>query len=515
MTLLAHPNVRRVGARVVLPALVSGRAVELSRRHPEFVQPGGLEPRPLADPHLSRKPLRLVPGPQPGAVRLVRDGFHGDVVADGVPMGAEHTLHADDVERGVVLLLAGRVALLLHLMDPTAEGGTGRWGLVGESAAMVRLRREIRQAGRLPVPVLLRGETGTGKELVARALHDISPRSDRTYLAVNLGAVPAALAASELFGAARGAFTGADRRRTGYFNQAAGGTLFLDEVGEVPVDVQVLLLRALETGEIQPVGADKPLRVDVRVIAATDSDLEAAIADGRFRSPLLHRLAGYEIHVPALRERRDDVGRLLVHFLRRELESVGAAGRLDDPGPRGRPWLPASLVARLATYDWPGNVRQLRNVARQIVVAGRDALEAVLGQRLERQLRQAQELAGSGPSPISPDSSTVADDVPDPPGRRRAYRRASEIGEEELMAALRSHRWRLQPCAAALGISRTSLYTLIDRCSQLRKAAELGREEIETCLERLGGDVDAAVEALEVSRHGLLLRMRELGLAQG
>src|SRR5262249_13655296 len=155
------------------------------------------------------------------------------------------------------------------------------------------------------------------------------PRRDGPYLALNLGAVPPALAAAELFGAARGAFTGADRRRAGHFERAHRGTLFLDEGGEAPPEVQVLLLPALESGEIQPVGSEAPQRVDVRVVAATDADLEAAVAQGRFRAPLLHRLRGCEIRLPPLRERRDDVGRLLVSFLRRELAELGREELLD------------------------------------------------------------------------------------------------------------------------------------------------------------------------------------------
>jgi two-component system, NtrC family, nitrogen regulation response regulator GlnG len=502
LTVLAHPDARRVGERVALPALASGCEVPLSRLTPTFAPPAGGEPRPLADPHLSRNPLRLVPGPEPGAVRLIRrsgDGAQTAVAADGQALGEESGFSAAAVERGVVLLLASRVALLLHPMNPVAPREAERFGLIGDSPAMAQLRGDVRRVAGLAVPVLLRGETGTGKELAARAVHRAGPRRARPYLAVNMGAIPPALAAAELFCAARGAFTGADRRRAGYFRQADGGTLFLDEIGETPAEVQVLLLRALEAHEIQPVGAEAPERVDVRVIAATDADLEAAIAAGRFRAPLLHRLNGYEVRVPALRERREDFGRLLVHFLRTELGELGPLGkpeRLDDPGPRGTPWLSAALVARLALADWPGNVRQLRNVARQIAIGSHDAPQAVLTPQVERQIEAVADLAPAAPA-----------------GRaRRQYRHPSEVGEVELLAALAAQRWRLAPTAEQLGISRTSLYTLIDRCTGIRKAADLARGEIESSLQRRRGDVDAMAEDLRVSRHGLQLRMTELGL---
>src|SRR5262249_34932398 len=156
---------------------------------------------------------------------------------------------------------------------------------------------------------------GTGKELVARAIHESGRRRGAVCLSVNMGAIPPSLATSELFGAVRGAYTGAVRDHLGYFQRAHGGTLFLDEIGETPPEVQVMLLRVLEPGEVQRVGSPQTQKVDVRLIAATDADLERALHEGRFRAPLLHRLSGYEIYIPPLRERRDDFGRLLFHFL--------------------------------------------------------------------------------------------------------------------------------------------------------------------------------------------------------
>jgi transcriptional regulator with AAA-type ATPase domain/tetratricopeptide (TPR) repeat protein len=434
LTILAHPDSRRVGERVLLPALGSGREVPLSRLSPLFAQPGGEDARPLADSRLSRSPIQLVPGEPPGAVRIdTKSG--GRIELFGTRAADE--VSAAEVERGVVLLLAGRVALLLHLLPPFLPREPERFGLLGDSAALVLLCREIRRVATVATPVLLRGETGTGKELVARAVHDAGPRRDRPYLALNLGAVPPALAAAELFGAARGAYTGADRRRAGYFERADGGTLFLDEVGEASAEVQVLLLRALESGEIQPVGSETPLRVDARTVAATDADLEGAVSEGRFRAPLLHRLRGFEIRLPPLRERRDDVGRLLVAFLRQELAALGRAHLLDDPGPREWPWLPAALVARLADHDWPGNVRELSNVACHLAVGCRDAGRAELPSTVERSL-----------VPRAP-----CEEAPRRPRRVSPRRPATEP------STARSPRSRTtsfsRPCAPAAGASRS------------------------------------------------------------
>ncbi len=518
LTILWHPEVGRVGEQAALPALSAGRPELLSRREPTFGPPGEPASRPLADPYVSRSPIRFEPGATPGSIRINPGEAGTPLAIFGEPIhsqGEPREISAEEIERGVVLLLANRVALLLHLIDPLGAPGVPHFGLVGESLAIVSLRREIERVAALDVPVLLRGATGTGKELVARALHEAGARRRAPYLAVNMGAIPASLAAAELFGAARGAWTGAERKREGWFSRANGGTLFLDEVGETPLEVQVLLLRALANGEIQPVGGDEVIRVDVRLIAATDAELEAAVAAGKFRAPLLHRLGGYEILVPPLSRRRDDVGRLLLHFLRQELEAVGQGARLAPRRPDERPWLPAATVARLVAHDWPGNVRQLQNVARRIVVIGRDADEVPKGDWIERLLAESAAAptpqpsapAAGGPPAAPPTPSPAAPKAP-----RKVYRRPEEIGDEEILAALRAHRFRLQPTAAALRIARTSLYDRIENSSLFHKAAALSRQEIEQWLARCGGDLDRMVEGLEVSKRGLKRRMKQLGL---
>ena len=507
LTILHHPDIERVGERVLLAGLPAGREEILSRAEPDFSLPGRNVPRPLADPYLSRRPIRFAPGAEPGGVRLAGGASGTSLAVDGVPVSDALELTAARLDRGVVLLLANRIVLALSRLDPAgAEEGPG-FGLVGESAAMTALRREIRRVAGLDIPVLLRGETGSGKELVARALHDAGPRRSRTWLAVNMAAVPPALAAAELFGAARGAYTGADRRREGYFQRADGGTLFLDEVGDTPPEVQPLLLRALETGEVQLVGGEDVRRVDVRLIAATDADLDAAVAAGRFRAPLLHRLAGYEIRVPPLRQRRDDFGRLFYSFLRRELEDLGEAHRLATP-PEGRPFLPAAMVARLAAWDWPGNVRQLKNAARQIAIAGRDAGEPDLWLQVERLLQEA----ASPPRPPDAAPPVLPPSRESAPPPDRPSRDPEDLSEEEILVALRASRWRIQQTAERLGISRGLLYDRIEKSSKIRKAADLSQGEIEQAFQRCGGDLDAMAEALEVSRRGLKRRMTQLGM---
>ena len=501
LTLLYHPDVERVGERTLLAGLESGREILLSRHQGDFASPSGGAPRPLEDPRLSRSPLRFAAG-EDGAVALDVSETRTRVVVDGRPIRDRASFQDADLGRGVVLLLGSHVVLLLRRLDPMSEPGGERWGLVGEAPAMVRVRQDIRQVADLDVPVLIRGESGSGKELVARGIHDAGPRRVGPYVVVNMAAIPASLAAAELFGAVKGAFTGADRRRAGYFGRAHGGTLFLDEIGETPSEIQALLLRALETGEIQPVGAEQAAKVDVRVISATDADLEVGISDQRFRAPLLHRLSGYGIDLPPLRDRREDFGRLFVHFLRRELEKVGEASRIE---PRQRPWLAGSWVARLAGWHWPGNVRQLANVVRQLVIANRGADPAVRFEAVERLLRQEDPVSASAEG-STPSSPLPARALPAGP------RRPSDITAAQLLDALRAHRFRPAAAARALGIPRSSIYDLMERNPEVRKASELSANDVESVREVAAGSVERAAELLEVSAQALRRRLGQLGL---
>ncbi|GGK16272.1 nitrogen regulation protein NR(I) [Luteimonas terricola] len=224
--------------------------------------------------------------------------------------------------------------------------------LIGDTPAMQQLFRAIGRLAQAPLSVLVTGETGTGKELVARALHRESPRARGPFVALNTAAIPAELLESELFGHEAGAFTGAQRRHVGRFEQAHGGTLFLDEIGDMPLPLQTRLLRVLAEGEFFRVGGRELIRVDVRVVAATHQDLEAKVRDGGFRADLLHRLDVVRLRLPPLRARRGDVPRLAERFLQR------AAGRFDAPAKR----LSRPALERLQAHDWPGNVRELQNV---------------------------------------------------------------------------------------------------------------------------------------------------------
>ncbi len=249
------------------------------------------------------------------------------------------------------------------LLAREVERAVGERPIVAASPVMIGVLELLERAAEFKATVLLLGESGTGKEVLARAIHSQSPRRDEAFVAVNCGAIPANLLESELFGHAKGAFTGANKARRGLFLEADGGTLFLDEIGEMPAELQVKLLRVLQEEEIRPLGESKSRQVDVRVLAATSRDLESDVAAGQFREDLFYRLNVVRVDVPPLRERREDIPLLVDHFLEKFRIGLGkpVAGIADD------------ALERLVAYAWPGNVRELENVIERAVILCRDA----------------------------------------------------------------------------------------------------------------------------------------------
>ncbi len=305
-------------------------------------------------------------------------------------------------------------------------------GLLGRCEAMEGLRRRIVQIAPSELRVHVFGETGTGKEKVARALHELSPRARRPFVAVNVAGFSDELFSAELFGHARGAFTGAVGAREGYVSEAEGGTLFIDELAEMSPLAQVRLLRFLQEKEYQRLGETSPRRADVRVISATNVDLARRVREGRFRQDLFYRLLEERLEVPPLRERGADVVLLARQFLGRM-----AAAQGDQP-----PALGPEVEALLLRYPWPGNVRQLETEMRRLVVvaAGREALRADLSPELQ------------GPQPL-------------PSGGLRAAMRRREA--EYLLGALDRHHWVQARAAAELGITRQALGAKIRRLGVL------------------------------------------------
>jgi len=287
-------------------------------------------------------------------------------------------------------------------------------GAIGQSMVMQRLAASVRSFAPLSAAVLIRGESGSGKEVVARALHSLSPRRDGPFVAVNLGALPRELAEGELFGHERGAFTGAVATRAGVFELAHGGTLLLDEIGELPMDMQAKLLRVLETGEVRRLGARSARAVDVRVLAATWSPLEQRIVDGTFREDLFHRISVLVLHVPPLRERRGDVPAIAEALLARCRNEVG------------HKTLSPAALSRLTSESWPGNVRELRNVIyRAAAQTDSEVIEAA-------DIAQALAPRSSSSLPPKPDPKTAIEIVRAHGGSIAAAARACGVPRETL-----------------------------------------------------------------------------------
>jgi two-component system nitrogen regulation response regulator GlnG len=333
--------------------------------------------------------------------------------------------------------------------------------LIGRSPAMQDVYRVIARVISNDLTVLISGESGTGKELVARAIHDLGPRAHAPFLAINMAAIPRELIEAELFGHERGAFTGAQARSAGRFEQAAGGTLFLDEIGDMPLEAQTRLLRVLQSGEFTTVGGARTIRADVRIVAATNRDLNALVQSGQFREDLFYRLNVVPVTLPALRERRQDIALLARHFLDRAAENGLPRKRLDE----------AAIVA-LEAHDWPGNVRELENIMRRLAVLSRDE---VIG-------------AGELGSVIGMPSAAVP------------------VGALDLDSAVRARLDR---------IAREDPRELDDGTIYERIIAEVERPLIEAMLARHGGNQLRAARAMGINRNTLRKRLDTLGIDPG
>jgi len=324
-----------------------------------------------------------------------------------------------------------------------------RHEMIGESAVMQELLGQVRKVAPTKSRVLITGESGTGKELIARALHQMSTRASTPFIKVNCAAIPSELIESELFGYEKGAFTGAHGRKAGQFELADGGTLFLDEIGDMSLSAQAKVLRVLQSGELTRVGGQQPITVDVRVLAATNRDLEKAVATGRFREDLFFRLNVVPLKAPPLRERLTDVPLMLDAFIRRFCKENGYKDKRLD----------LEVIRRLSGYTWPGNVRELKNVAERLVIMSGESItvadlpEAIAG---ARPLAVAAKFEGPRPS-------------------LRDFREASE--RQFVFETLEEHDWNISSAARVLGIERTNLHKKIKLLGLRRDSTAPGRIE--------------------------------------
>lgn len=335
--------------------------------------------------------------------------------------------------------------------------GESQTEMIGSSEAMKRLKEEVAIVSQSDLTVLIQGETGVGKELVARQIHYLSPRTDKPLIYVNCAALPESIAESELFGHLKGAFTGATVDRPGKFEVANGGTLFLDEIGELPLTIQAKLLRVLQSGEIQRVGSDQYLQVDVRILAATNRDLQQEVSKGRFRADLYHRLSVYPVTVPLLRERDKDVLLLAGYFLERNQKRFGVQGLRLSP----------EAKQLLKQYSWPGNVRELSHVLSRAALKaineqGRD-IRSVLIAPKHLDLSQDELLPSEEPAPIQVSVSR----------EKVSLRDATERFQQDLIAdRLEKNNGNIAAAARDLDVNRSNFYRLLKRMGLLQAAGD-------------------------------------------
>ncbi|CAN7378043.1 sigma-54-dependent transcriptional regulator [Duganella sp. LjRoot269] len=476
LTILWHPDQARVGQQFLGPD--GAGEMEVSRFFPLFCQPGK-EGAPLEHRCIARAPIGISRDAADG-IRIKPPESRMTLVVDGFTVGEElrgDLYFADhDIARGIVIELGATVLVCMHWIRRLPKANDFP-GLLGVSSAVVTLRDQIRLVARTGMHVLLLGETGTGKDVAARSIHGASARARAPLVAVNMATLNESLAAADLFGSVKGAYTGAQTDRQGLFADAGDGTLFLDEIGDTPAAVQPMLLRVLDSAEYRPVGARADVRTHARLICATDQDLAAR----GFNQALRRRMEAFVIRVPPLRERLEDIGILVRYFLQMWMEDHGE--RID---------LPFAFVRELCGDSWPGNIRQLAHVVRRAalaVQAGEVPLLANFTQPSQTSVERQVEQAGADASPV-----------------RRA--RLTDVDQEAVLQAMHNNGWRVSGAAQELGVSRPSMYKLIEMHPAIRRVEAIDMEELRQALERHAPDIDRCAAALRTPFEPLRRHLR-------
>ena len=487
--IMSHPLLERIGHCYFHPLDKPCVAFEINRTQPMFAP----DSTPLADPYINRTGMSIrstdnqyftVTKQNPKLILQVAD----QVVEDSI------TVERSCLVEGLALQLNQRVCLLLKICPPVQRVDHQRFLMYGLSDSLNQLCRHIAFLSPTNEPVLIRGATGTGKELVARAIVKNSPRHDKPFISVNLAAISESLAAAELFGSAKGAYTGAQKQRDGFLQAADGGTLFLDEIGEAKADLQAMLLRVLETGELFPVGSTVPVKVDVRIIAATDAKLDQMIEQGDFKAPLLYRLANFELTLEDLAARKQDMSLLFVHFAKQVCGELGISPGQNLLAPS---WLPSDLMQQLLNYHWPGNIREFRNAVRQIVISAHSAPELALpADFAAKKLGQA--------SLASPETRTQPPSEP----VKQPKRKPASITKAELLASLTQYDYEVSKTAQSLNISRASVYLLMKQFD-IPSVNDLADQQILPLLAE-HKDIVVVAKALKVSHSSLRRRVNQL-----
>lgn len=567
LRLLYHPDLGRIGAiSHANTDFEAGLWLDVGRGAPLFAtsSPGDVWSS-LADPTISRTQLRIrwlrelscfEVEPAPSARRRLYT----------VRSESSHAELADEVKdrvrlpAGAMLAIEDRVLIGMEVLSQPHSIDEDRMGLVGECEEIWRLRQEIREVGSFQKPVLILGETGTGKELVAAAIHRASAMQAGPFVPVNCAALPEHLVESVLFGHVRGAFTGADVSREGLFRAAAGGTLFLDELCEMPIAIQPKLLRTLQDGMVTAVGQHKSVQLSVRLVAATNRDPAVEMSASRLRADLYHRLSTHVIVVPRLCRRYFDIPSLFVHFFGQQRHEHPELNRLWREGQRHGSAIPMSFFLALLRADWPGNVRELENIVEQ--TARRNLREGLfIAPPLPLSTSESRGAEPSVPTAAAADplgtilaagsQRSPSGDAPSPALLGEAsrllgiarktlaklidlrefdsmFRQAEDAGEadatrlaqlrarlaESLHSILRTHDFNQARVAKTLGVSAWTLIRIMQELG-LRRPSDLSEVEIRSALDGSRGDIAQAASLLHVSEHGLKKRLFELGLEAG
>jgi DNA-binding NtrC family response regulator len=490
LTIVWHSDHSRIGEQFAGTTLASNSSestIDISRFLPLFRKPGA-EGLALGHSVISRD-----------SVRIIRDAENGVTIhlpiskmvveLNGKEMLTPCYLNTEQINEGQILGLGRTILLCIHWMHCLPKPNPVA-GFIGVGNAAIVARDQIRQVANTDFPVLLLGETGTGKEIAAQAIHALSKRADAPMVTVNMAALNESLAAADLFGAVKGAYTGAQTARKGLFGEASGATLFLDEIGNAPTTVQPMLLRVLEGGDYRPLGAQQDQQSSARIIAATDQNLESE----SFNQALLRRLESVVIHLPPLRARREDIGILILHLL----HSSSLFNNTIT--------LPATLVTELACYHWPGNIRQLAQVLKRVMLAlqmGETPSLASLVKTLPKPT------TSSATVQVSASAESIRDITEEPAATAR--KKLTELSDTDVLEALENNAWYIQAAAQTLGISRPSMYKLLEQHPQIRRVEQIPPEEIRHALKTSAGDMEHCASLLKTPSEALRRHLRGLG----
>ena len=548
--LLYHGELRRIGAVTPPELLAGGERVVFGRNAPDFLEPGPVSGtfsgrKPLEDPCVSRRQVSIrwlsslqafEVEPSPSSRRPVFVMFRREGASRQETWRQRQLKEEVLLKPGVMLALDDRVLLWLALLPRSLFSET-RLGMLGLTAAIENLREDIRDAALFERPVLILGQTGAGKELAARGIHDASPRKGGAFVSINCAAIPEHLVESVLFGYKKGAFTGATGPSKGLFVAADGGTLFLDEFGELPLPLQSKLLRVLQDGTFTPIGAHRDVTSSVRVVAATNRDPIQEVREGRLREDLFHRISAHVLTVPPLRERLEDVPVLFAHFLKVASEGHPRLDRLWRPVDASVPPVPMIFFHELMSWEWPGNARELQNIAEQTarlnlrsesfrspswsramesgLETGDLALErvATLATGETDALRVACASLGTSRDTLASLMSGAELRALETQIKGRDVAAAVDmikaVGQARLAEFMARYAFRQRQASAALGVSRTTLLKLMESLGMPRPK-DLVADAINAGIEAVGEDVDRLSSHLRVSPRGLRLRMAEL-----